>query len=71
MQQTRIHENSVFIATFTSIKKEELTAKPSIGPRWDRKCLANSIPMAFFFQNFKCPDQEKTNGYIFFAFVFS
>lgn len=37
-------------------KEEKLTAKPSIGPRWDLKCLANSMPTAFFFQNFKCPD---------------
>lgn len=28
---------------------------PSIGPRWDLKCLANSIPIGFFFQNLRCP----------------
>lgn len=40
-------------------KVEKLTARPSIGPTWALKCFANSMPIAFFFQNFKCPGLKK------------
>lgn len=44
-------------------KEEVLTAKPSIGPRWDLKCLANSMPTDFFFQNFICPGERRGKLY--------
>lgn len=43
------------------LKGIALTESSSIGPRCERKCLTNSIPTPFFFQNFRWPtDRQRT-----------